>query len=163
ERRVIRFQSAPPRCIDLAKNYTATLKTSECTMTIALDARKAPTTVNNFVVLARFHFYDGLTFHRVVRDFVIQGGDPSGDGTGGPGYTFKDELPGRGEYKIGSVAMANSGPDSNGSQFFIITGQQGVQLPPNYSLFGEVTSGLDVAQRIEALADPGDPSQKPSR
>jgi len=163
EARTTRFQASPPPCINPAKRYTATLKTSEGTMVIALNTQKAPIAVNNFVSLARYHFYDGLTFHRVVRDFVIQGGDPRGDGTGGPGYTFKDELPGRGEYKIGSVAMANSGPDTNGSQFFTITGQQGVQLPPNYSLFGEVTSGLDVAQRIEALADPGDPSQKPSR
>ena len=130
-------------------------------MTIALDPRKAPTTVNNFVVLARYHFYDGLTFHRVVRDFVIQGGDPSGEGTGGPGYTLADELPRAGEYKIGSLAMANKGPDTNGSQFFIITGQQGVQLPPNYTLFGQVTSGMETAQRIDALAVPGDASGKP--
>jgi cyclophilin family peptidyl-prolyl cis-trans isomerase len=138
------------------------MKTSQGTMIIALDARQAPKTVNNFVVLARYHFYDGLTFHRVIRDFVIQGGDPTGDGSGGPGYTFGDELPRPGEYKIGSVAMANAGPNTNGSQFFIITGQQGVQLPPNYTLFGQVSSGLETAQKIEALANPADPSQRPS-
>ncbi|MGA0068988.1 MAG: peptidylprolyl isomerase, partial [Miltoncostaeaceae bacterium] len=94
-------------------------------------------------------------------DFVIQGGDPDGNGTGGPGYTFEDELPKAGDYKLGSVAMANSGPNTNGSQFFIITGQQGVQLPPNYSLFGQVTSGQDVADKISTMAAPGTETPDP--
>ncbi len=135
-------------CIDPEREYTATLETDSGNITIALDARAAPTTVNNFVVLSRYHFYDGLTFHRVITNFMAQGGDPEGNGTGGPGYTFEDELPEAGAYAVGSVAMANSGPDTNGSQFFIVTGQAGTDLPPDYSLFGEVVDGQDVLQRI---------------
>jgi cyclophilin family peptidyl-prolyl cis-trans isomerase len=120
------------------------------TFTVALDAKAAPKTVNNFVFLAREHFYDGLTFHRVIPGFVVQGGDPQGNGSGGPGYKFGDELPKAGAYKVGSLAMANSGPNTNGSQFFIVTGPQGAQLPPNYSLFGSVSSGIDVVKTIEA-------------
>ena len=119
---------------------------------VRLDAKAAPHTVNNFVFLARQGFYDGLTFHRVVPGFVIQGGDPSGDGTGGPGYTFADELPDDG-YPTGSVAMANSGPGTNGSQFFVVTGDASF-LPNSYSRFGRVTEGLDVAKTIERFADP---------
>jgi cyclophilin family peptidyl-prolyl cis-trans isomerase len=96
-----------------------------------------------------------------VPDFVIQGGDPQGNGQGGPGYKFADELPQAGQYKTGSLAMANSGPDTNGSQFFIITGQQGVQLPPQYSLFGQVTAGIDVVNKIAALGVPGAPNGEP--
>ena len=147
--RTTSFTSPPQKCIVDGKTYTATMTTDVGTMTIALDATKAPITVNNFVVLARYHFFDGLTFHRVIPGFVDQGGDPKGDGSGGPGYQFTDELPAAGAYKVGSLAMANSGPNTNGSQFFIIVGQQGVQLPPQYSLFGMVTQGIDVAHKIE--------------
>ena len=132
----------------------AKVETDAGAFTIELDPGKAPVTVNNFVSLARFHYYDGIVFHRVIPGFVIQGGDPQGTGTGGPGYQFADELPRQGEYRVGSLAMANSGRDTNGSQFFVITGDQGVALPPNYALFGQVTSGLDVVKKIEADGDP---------
>ena len=131
--------------------YTATMKTSKGDITITLDPKKAPKTVNNFVFLSKQGYYDGLTFHRVIDGFMIQGGDPTGTGSGGPGYSFEDELPAAGEYKIGSVAMANAGPNTNGSQFFIVTGPNGVSLPPNYSLFGQVTKGQDVAEAISKV------------
>ena len=128
---------------------------------VELDPELAPIATNNFVFLANEGFYDGLTFHRVVPGFVIQGGDPAGDGTGGPGYTFPDELPaGEGAYPPGSVAMANSGPDTNGSQFFVVTGD--APLPAAYTRFGEVTEGLDVAREIEGLADPDAPPGDPA-
>src|SRR5438128_2515051 len=145
-----RFKAPPPMCIDPSHRYTATMVTTKGTLTIALDPASAPKTVNNFVVLARYHYFDGVAFHRIIPGFVIQGGDPEGTGRGGPGYQFADELPQAGQYKIGSLAMANAGPNTNGSQFFIITGQQGVQLPPQYSLFGQVIDGLDVVKQIEA-------------
>jgi cyclophilin family peptidyl-prolyl cis-trans isomerase len=154
------WSSAPKMAIDPKSAYTAVLRTSEGNITIALDPKTAPKTVNNFVFLSKEGFYDGLTFHRVIPDFVIQGGDPGND-TGGPGYAFEDELPKAGDYKLGSVAMANSGPNTNGSQFFIITGQQGVQLPPNYSLFGQVTKGQDVADKISTMAAPGTETPDP--
>ncbi len=144
------FSAPPQRCIDPTKTYTATMTTDAGVMQISLDATAAPVTVNNFVVLARYHFFDGLTFHRVIPGFVDQGGDPQGTGGGGPGYQFADELPAAGAYKVGSLAMANSGPNTNGSQFFIIVGPQGAALPPQYSLFGMVTSGIDAAHKIEA-------------
>ena len=155
------WSSPPPMAIDEKAAYTAVMRTSEGNISIALDPKQAPKTVNNFVFLAKEGFYDGLTFHRVIPDFVIQAGDADGNGTGGPGYSFADELPKAGAYKLGSVAMANAGPDTNGSQFFIITGQQGVQLPPNYSLFGQVTKGLDVAEKISTLAAPGTETPDP--
>jgi cyclophilin family peptidyl-prolyl cis-trans isomerase len=142
-------------CIDPTKTYTANVSTNKGDFVITLDASKAPKTVNNFVVLSRYGFYDGVAFHRIIPGFVVQGGDATGDppGSGGPGYTFADELPKAGEYKLGSVAMANSGPDTNGSQFFIITGDQGVSLSPNYSLFGQVTTGFDTT--VKALENAG--------
>ena len=155
------WSAPPPMSIDEKATYTAVLRTSEGNISIALDPKQAPKTVNNFVFLAKEGFYDGLTFHRVIPDFVIQGGDPQGTGSGGPGYQFEDELPKAGAYKLGSVAMANAGPNTNGSQFFIITGQQGVQLPPNYSLFGQVTKGLDVAEKISTMAAPGTETPDP--
>ena len=160
--RKIAFEGVPPTCIDGAKSYTARIETDAGAFTIALDAKKAPKTVNNFVFLARYHFYDGAPFHRVIPGFVVQGGDAAkGDGTGGPGYKFADELPKAGEYQVGSLAMANSGPNTNGSQFFVITGPQGVGLPPQYSLFAKVTDGLDVVKKIEADgADSGTPKVK---
>ncbi|MFM9018601.1 MAG: peptidylprolyl isomerase [Actinomycetota bacterium] len=155
------WSSAPKMTIDENAAYTADLSTSEGDIQIALDPKQAPKTVNNFVFLAKQGFYDGLTFHRVIPDFVIQGGDPQGTGQGGPGYQFQDELPDAGQYKLGSVAMANAGPNTNGSQFFIITGQQGVGLPPNYSLFGQVTKGQDVADKISTMAAPGTETPDP--
>jgi cyclophilin family peptidyl-prolyl cis-trans isomerase len=142
-------------CIDPAKSYTATMVTSKGTMTIALDPSGAPKTVNNFVVLARYHYYDGVGFHRVIPGFMLQGGDPDGTGRGGPGYRFDDELPKPGRYEVGSLAMANAGPNTNGSQFFIVSGSAGVGLPPQYSLFGKVVAGLDVVAAIEAVGSPG--------
>jgi cyclophilin family peptidyl-prolyl cis-trans isomerase len=155
------WSSPPAQTIDVNADYSATLATSEGDIEIALDPKAAPKTVNNFVFLSKQGFYDGVTFHRVIPGFVIQGGDPDGNGTGGPGYTFEDELPEAGAYKLGSVAMANSGPNTNGSQFFIIVGQQGVQLPPSYSLFGQVTKGQDVAEKISTMAAPGTETPEP--
>jgi cyclophilin family peptidyl-prolyl cis-trans isomerase len=153
------FKSEPPMFIDTAKRYTATMVTSKGTMTIALDPQAAPRTVNSFVFLARYHYFDGIVFHRIIPGFVLQGGDPTGTGTGGPGYKFADELPAPGRYELGSLAMANAGPNTNGSQFFVISGPDGIQLPPNYALFGKVVSGLDTVATIDAV---GSRSGKPS-
>jgi cyclophilin family peptidyl-prolyl cis-trans isomerase len=138
--------------IDPAKTYTAVMDTSLGSLTIALDPINAPKTVNNFVFLARQGFYDGVVFHRIIQGFMCQGGDPEGSGRGGPGYKFDDELPKPGRYEIGSLAMANAGPNTNGSQFFIISGPSGVRLPPQYSLFGKVVKGLDVVDTMEKVA-----------
>jgi cyclophilin family peptidyl-prolyl cis-trans isomerase len=155
------FKGEPPMHIDAAKRYTATMVTSKGTMTIALDPQAAPRTVNSFVFLARYHYYDGIVFHRVIPGFVLQGGDPTGTGTGGPGYQFADELPPPGRYELGSLAMANAGPDTNGSQFFVISGPDGMRLPPSYSLFGKVVSGLDTVAAIDALGSrSGKPTEK---
>ena len=153
-----RFSEAPPMIIDPERTYTATMVTSKGTLEILLDALAAPVTVNSFVFLARWHYFDGIVFHRVIPGFVLQGGDPTGTGTGGPGYRFNDELPKPGRYELGSLAMANSGPNTNGSQFFVISGPDGVRLPPLYSLFGKVVKGLDV---VAAINDIGTPSGKP--
>ena len=139
------FSDAHQLCIDPTKNYIATFETTQGSFSVRLLADIAPGTVNNFVALARWKYFDGTSCHRVIEDFVVQCGDPTATGSGGPGYSFADELPGDGEYKIGSLAMANSGPNTNGSQFFIITGNNGASLPPSYSLFGEVVEGLDTA------------------
>jgi peptidylprolyl isomerase len=156
-----RFDGPPPMIIDPAKRYTAEMVTSKGTMTIALDPLAAPATVNNFVFLARWHYYDGIVFHRIIPGFMLQGGDPQGSGRGGPGYQFNDELPSPGRYEIGSLAMANAGPNTNGSQFFIVSGPSGVSLPPSYSLFGKVVSGLDVVEAIEAVGSrSGAPSEQ---
>ncbi len=154
-----KFDAEPPMIIDTAKRYTATMTTSKGTMVIALDALAAPRTVNNFVFLARYHYYDDVVFHRIIPGFVLQGGDPEGTGRGGPGYRFADELPKAGRYQIGSLAMANAGPDTNGSQFFVISGPDGAALPPQYSLFGSVVSGGDVVTAIDAV---GSRSGKPT-
>ena len=138
-------------CIDPAKSYEAEMVTSLGTMKIALNPSAAPKTVNNFVSLARYHYYDGLIFHRIIQGFMCQGGCPEGSGRGNPGYRFEDELPKPGRYEIGSVAMANAGPNTNGSQFFIVSGPSGVGLPPQYSLFGQVVSGLDVLDKMEKV------------
>ncbi len=138
--------SAPPSMtIDPAKSYSATITTTKGVMTVELFARGAPITVNNFVFLAREGFYDGVRFHRIVRGFMIQGGDPEGTGRGGPGYRFNDEAVTR-DYVRGTLAMANAGPNTNGSQFFIV--HQNYPLPKLYTIFGIVTSGLDVLDAI---------------
>lgn len=156
--RTTAFGAAPPTCIDDTKTYTATMETTLGTITAELDPALAPATVNNFVFLARYHYYDGVPFHRIIEGFVIQGGDAVGDplGTGGPGYTIAEELPEvEGDakaYEVGSLAMANTGQSSStGSQFFVVTGENGVNLPPQYSLFGKVTEGMDVVRAIESL------------
>ena len=146
-----RFDGPPPMCVDLSKRYTGLVRTTKGDLTVALDAIGAPRTVNNFVFLARYHYFDDVAFHRIIPGFVVQGGDPTGSGSGGPGYRFEDELPAPGRYEIGSLAMANAGPDTNGSQFFIISGPDGARLPPQYSLFGSVVSGGDVVTAIDAV------------
>ncbi len=144
-----KFSAAPPTCIDPTKTYTATMVTDAGTITIMLNPTEAPKTVNNFVFLAGYHFYDGTAFHRVIPGFVDQGGDPTGTGNGGPGYQFADELPKSAtSYVAGSLAMANSGANTNGSQFFIVVGSGGSQLQPSYSLFGQVTAGTAVVTKI---------------
>ncbi len=156
-----RFDSAPPMIIDPMKTYSAEMLTNKGSLTIALDAIGAPRTVNNFVFLARWHYYDGIVFHRIIPGFMCQGGDPEGSGRGGPGYRFEDELPMPGRYEIGSIAMANAGPNTNGSQFFLVSGPDGVGLPPQYSLFGKVVKGLDVVKAIESVGSrSGTPSEK---
>ena len=154
-----KFDAAPPMIIDPAKTYSATMVTSKGTMEMVLDAAAAPATVNSFVFLARWHYYDGIVFHRVIPGFVLQGGDPTGTGAGGPGYRFDDELPKPGRYELGSLAMANAGPNTNGSQFFVISGPDGMRLPPLYALFGKVVKGLDV---VQAINDIGTASGRPN-
>jgi peptidyl-prolyl cis-trans isomerase B (cyclophilin B) len=140
--------SAPPAHeIDDNATYEVTIATDKGDIVMDLDPKLAPNTVNNFVALARRGFYDDLAFHRVVPDFVIQGGDPEGTGRGGPGYRFADE-PVQGEYTLGAVAMANAGPDTNGSQFFICIDDCRSKLAKSYNLFGYVTSGVDVTRQI---------------
>jgi cyclophilin family peptidyl-prolyl cis-trans isomerase len=156
------YDKAPAMTIDPAKKYTATMDTSCGKMVIELDAKNAPVGTNNFVFLAREKFYDGLTFHRVIKDFVIQGGDPKGDGTGDPGYNVPAEPP-KDKFKIGDLAAAKSGtdpPGTMGSQFFVITGSRGAALPNDYARFGTVTDGIKVAQKIESF---GQPDESPSR
>ena len=151
------WNSPPEMVIDPSKRYTAKMSTSMGELVIALDAVQAPKTVNNFVFLAREGYYDGVIFHRIIQGFMCQGGDPTGTGRGGPGYKFADELPKPRQYEIGSVAMANAGPNTNGSQFFIVSGPSGVGLPPQYSLFGKVVKGLEVLDQMEKVkTGPGD-------
>jgi cyclophilin family peptidyl-prolyl cis-trans isomerase len=151
------FDDSFQLCIDPAKTYTALVTTNFGEYTIELDAAKAPGTVNNFVNLARFKYFDDTVCHRAIPGFMVQCGDPTATGSGGPGYSFLDELPEAGEYEIGSVAMANAGPSTNGSQFFVITGDQGVSLPPDYTLFGTVIDGLDTTvAELDAVGNPSD-------
>ncbi len=146
------YSAYPPMTIDTSKTYTATITTDIGPFTVQLDPKTAPKAVNSFVFLANQHFFDCITFHRVIPSFVDQTGDPTGTGTGGPGYQFADELPKTAtpQYPLGSVAMANSGANTNGSQFFIVAGTQGENLSPNYTLFGKVTAGMDVVNKINA-------------
>lgn len=153
------FPEQPPMCLEDGVTYTAEVVTNKGDITMALDQSQAPITVNNFVFLARNQYYDGITCHRIIPGFVIQCGDPQGTGAGGPGYQFADELPEEGEYQLGSLAMANSGPNTNGSQFFIITGDQGQALPPLYSLFGEVSEGFE--ETVKPIEAAGSPSGTP--
>jgi cyclophilin family peptidyl-prolyl cis-trans isomerase len=140
------YDSAPDLDIDLSKSYTATLDTTHGEIVIEFDPERSPRTVNNFVFLAKEGFYDDVIFHRVIENFMIQGGDPTGTGRGGPGYKFRDEIEGPGEYSRGTVAMANAGPNTNGSQFFIMHKDTG--LPHSYTIFGKVTSGMDAVDSI---------------
>ena len=139
------YPRAPEMALDPSKRYTATIATSAGTMAAELFADEAPATVNNFVFLAREGFYDGVIFHRVIPGFMIQGGDPTGTGRGGPGYRFDDEPVTR-RYTRGTLAMANAGPDTNGSQFFVMHADYA--LPPSYTIFGKLTSGEDVLDAI---------------
>ncbi len=151
-----KWSSAPATIIDATKAYTATVKTDVGTFVIALDAKDAPQTVNNFVFLTQHRFFDCVIFHRVIPAFMDQTGDPTGTGSGGPGYTIPDELPAKAsnpadQYPLGSVAMANTGqPHTGGSQWFIVAGAEGESLPNSYSLFGHVTSGMSVVEKINA-------------
>ena len=144
-----KYDNAPDFTLDLAKTYGATLDTNHGPITIDLDPQRSPQAVNNFVFLAREGFYDGVTFHRIVPGFVIQGGDPSGTGRDGPGYQFRDELEGKASYDRGTVAMANAGPNTNGSQFFICLEKAG--LPHSYTIFGQVTDGMEAVDAIAKL------------
>jgi cyclophilin family peptidyl-prolyl cis-trans isomerase len=158
EARASTFEKAPSNCLEAGKTYTAVVTTNKGEFTIVLDQNKAPLAANNFVTLARYKYFDNTQCHRAILDFVVQCGDPTATGSGGPGYSFAYELPQAGEYKLGSIAMANSGPNTNGSQFFIITGDQGVTLPPSYTLFGQVTSGLDTTVPALNAASNPDPA-----
>lgn len=148
-----KYSKPPAMQIDINKSYTAVVKTNKGDFTIELLAKDAPKTVNNFVFLSKDKFYDGIAFHRVIKDFMIQTGDPLGNGTGGPGYQFADELPPKIPYTPGVVAMANAGPNTNGSQFFIGSGEavKNLNQMPNYTVFGKVTSGMDVVEKIASV------------
>ena len=145
-----KFNDKPEMGIDVTKRYTATMNTTLGEMVIALDAINAPITVNNFVFLAGYHYYEGIIFHRIINGFMCQGGDPTGTGTGGPGYKFVDE-PVKQKYQLGSLAMANAGPNTNGSQFFLISGASGVGLPPQYNHFGQVVKGLEIVDAMQKV------------
>jgi cyclophilin family peptidyl-prolyl cis-trans isomerase len=143
----MQWSSPPPMTIDRNKQYTATIKTNYGDIVLQFFPKDAPITVNNFVFLAGQGFYNGVKFHRVVKGFVIQGGDPTGTGTGGPGYRFADEKITK-DYIAGTLAMANAGTDTNGSQFFVTLVDLSGSLPKKYTIFGQVTSGFDVVQKI---------------
>ena len=143
--KIKKYDSSPKMMIDQNKKYTALFTTSKGPITVELFAKETPVAVNNFIFLAKDGFYNGTAFHRIVKGFMIQGGDPKGDGTGGPGYKFDDEKITR-DYKRGVVAMANSGSNTNGSQFFIM--HKDYDLPKNYVIFGQVTKGLDIIDKI---------------
>lgn len=158
------YKSYPPMTVDTTKTYTATVTTDIGPITIKLDPATATKAVNSFNFLANQHWFDCIVFHRVIQGFVDQTGDPTGTGTGGPGYTFADELPAKAtpQYPRGSLAMANSGPNTNGSQFFFVAGAAGEALPPNYTLFGQVTAGQGIVDKINAEGSPpSDSNGKP--
>lgn len=161
------YPSPPPMTVDPAKTYTAVMGTSCGKITIALDAKTAPKTVNSFVFLAKSGYYDGTFFHRIVTNFVDQGGDQTGTGSGGPGYQLPDEPPTNG-YKSGTVAMANAGPGTTGSQFFLTVSDRGASTlgsggpPYKYSILGQITNGLDIAKKINSFGS-SDESGTPTR
>src|SRR5580704_7059217 len=143
------YSAPPPMTIDPAGKYTTTFDTSKGSIVIELFAKEAPKTVNNFVFLAREKFYDGTVFHRVINDFMVQGGDPTASGSGGPGYKFEDEVKSNPrKHKIGSLSMANAGPNTNGSQFFI-THVVTQWLDGKHTVFGQVTKGQDVVNAVK--------------
>lgn len=145
-----KYPAAPPMTINTEKQYFAVVNTSMGAFKIKLLPKDAPITVNNFVFLSRENYFNGILFHRIMKDFMIQTGDPLGNGTGGPGYKFKDELPNKIQYAPGVVAMANAGANTNGSQFFICNGEKAALLNnnPNYTIFGQVVEGMDVVLNI---------------
>jgi cyclophilin family peptidyl-prolyl cis-trans isomerase len=148
------FDEAPPICLQDGKQYKAIIETTAGTVHVNLRPDIAPNTVNSFVNLARFHYFDATSCHRAIRNFVVQCGDPTATGQGGPGYEFDDELDKIEPYEIGSVAMANAGANTNGSQFFIITGDDGAALAPNYTLFGQVEDNdLGIVAALDAMAN----------
>lgn len=154
--RTTKFEQAPPVCIEDGVTYRATIETTEGDIVVELDQEAAPKAVNNFVVLARYHYYDNVPFHRIIPGFMNQAGDPVGPtpGTGGPGYELEDELPtGDDPYPTGTLAMANSGPNTGGSQFFITVEGGGEQLQPNYTVFGHVVEGQDIVDAINQHGD----------
>jgi cyclophilin family peptidyl-prolyl cis-trans isomerase len=146
------YTSPPPMTIDIAKSYQAVVHTNKGDFTIELFAQTAPKTVNNFVFLSKQGFYENVIFHRIIQSFMIQTGDPTGSGSGGPGYAFEDELNSNKvhQYEPGIIAMANAGPNTNGSQFFICTGEDSKNLNkvPNYTIFGKITDGMDTVLTI---------------
>lgn len=148
-----KYTSQPPMTINTDKQYYAVVNTSLGSFKIELLAHDAPITVNNFVFLSREGYFNGIIFHRIIKDFMIQTGDPLGNGTGGPGYKFKDELPNKIQYGPGVVAMANAGSNTNGSQFFICNGEKAALLnnSPNYTIFGRVVEGMDVVLKISSV------------
>ncbi|HSP28781.1 MAG TPA: peptidylprolyl isomerase [Ilumatobacteraceae bacterium] len=147
------FGAAPPTCLEDGASYEAVVTTNKGEFTITVDPESAPVAANNFVFLARNQYFDATVCHRIVPNFVVQCGDPTATGTGGPGYTIVDEPPAPGQYQIGSIAMAKTtAPDSAGSQFFIITGSDGAALPPDYALFGQVTDGFETTVQAMAAA-----------
>ena len=148
---IVRMSTPPAMCIDAAKSYQATVRTAKGSFTIALDAKAAPVTVNNFVTLGESRFYDGLKFHRVVPGFVVQGGDPAGDGTGGPAYKLPPEKAGQ-DWTAGAVGMAASPAGVNGSQFFVLLGDAPHLASGTYNRFGRVDSGMDVVRKL-AIGD----------
>jgi len=155
------FDAPPPDCLDPGADYEAVVTTNQGEFTIAIDPTTAPVAANNFVFLARNQYFDGTVCHRIIPEFVVQCGDPTGTGTGGPGYTIADEPPEPGRYRLGSVAMAKTpDPDSAGSQFFIVIGAQGEALPPEYALFGQVVDGFDTT--VSRMAAAGTPTGEPT-
>ncbi len=156
------YSDVPEMAIDPRQQYAATLETNKGTIAVELFPEDAPQTVNNFVCLARDGYYDGTPFHRIVKGFVIQGGDPTGTGSGGPGYNFADEPITR-DYEKGTLAMANAGPNTNGSQFFIVIEDLRGKLPQNYTIFGKMTDGQDAVDAIAAVPTRPGPSGENSQ
>ena len=160
-----RWNTPPEMKIDPAKKYQAVMETSLGTFTIELLSSESPKTVNNFVFLAKEGFYNDVIFHRIIKTFMAQTGDPTGTGSGGPGYRFADELPAKHSYEVGMVAMANAGPNTNGSQFFICTGVDAKCLDgaPNYTQFGRIVDGMNIVQKIASVSVTRSPHGEVSR